>query len=738
MRLLRITSGPHDVYGIPSSISDSNTFDPVDLSTTWFPSITSFPPEFELVEFYHITPPYAILSHTWEDDEVVFQDMQYPGIAKAKKGFAKLSGACQLARSNGFSYIWIDCCCINKESSAELSEALNSMYQYYADSEVCYAYLSDVQGHENPRSHISMFKWCRWFTRGWTLQELIAPSRLVFYDKHWLQIGTRFDLHDVITAITRIPTQVLLGDSSGISIAKKMSWAALRQTTRPEDLAYSLLGIFGVNMPPLYGEGLTNAFMRLQLQIINTSDDRSIFAWAAGRNDPDLDSRGLFARSPSDFRYSRNVGMSNWNFVNKDSSFAMTNSGLRIHLPLRLASPGGDKSRFLALLHCRDERSQRHLAVHLQNISGQRYVRCQADQLVLDPGPLPEPEDVQQVDVKEGSKKFTGLQLDVKWSLPSSWSCTQWYHVWTEELLWGRATVQPREITLYDQDRMLLVFESSDYAFAAVVQVSDSMLLTNVVTEPRLDRSWSKLGPPSSDKLGRPSLFYIVQNVHSSPVPSSYFDEGTQSQVCRIVKPFPQDELVTVTVYKTPHKAKWNLDISLASQYPTIIKDLTSPDLGFMVQIRSRDFRFKKVLPTDFFLERHSARDIYVSIDTNENAFRIVLLECLDIYFPVWVAITLGVQDAKSWWELVFLVTESEATLENILGRGRETRRWEGDKEPEDPFYQPTDPETGTVTSSSILGKIRTGQKDQSTLQPGSHWAIIEVDYNFSGPKPDL
>ncbi|THU95434.1 HET-domain-containing protein [Dendrothele bispora CBS 962.96] len=238
---------------------------------------------FLLQEFYTDVPPYAILSHTWGKREVTFQDMQNTDAIKTREdlqaGWSKVKKACEHAHNYSFEWIWIDSCCINKESSAELSEALNSMYQYYEDAEVCYVYLSDVSGKEDPRDPSSTFRVSRWFKRGWTLQELLAPSHVVFLDKNWADLGTRQSLRDAISAITLVPVEVFEGkDIAEFSIAQRMSWAAFRETTRPEDQAYSLMGIFGVNMPPIYGEGGPKAFMRLQQEIIKISDDRSIFA----------------------------------------------------------------------------------------------------------------------------------------------------------------------------------------------------------------------------------------------------------------------------------------------------------------------------------------------------------------------------------------------------------------------------------------------------------------------------
>lgn len=229
------------------------------------------------------TGDYAILSHTWgaEEDEVTFQDLQEPDERSKKKGWSKILGCCEQAKSDGIDWVWIDTCCIDKRSSAELSEAINSMYAWYRDSAVCYVFLEDVPplAPGFPRNE---FQDARWFTRGWCLQELIAPSKVEFYAKHWTDIGTRWSLHETIRDITGIPSSVLL-DGDGLqkgSIAQKMSWASQRRTTRDEDEAYCLLGILDVNMPLLYGEG-RKAFRRLLSEILREHEDYSFLLWTA-------------------------------------------------------------------------------------------------------------------------------------------------------------------------------------------------------------------------------------------------------------------------------------------------------------------------------------------------------------------------------------------------------------------------------------------------------------------------
>lgn len=233
-----------------------------------------------LEHFQGEIPPYAILSHRWDKQEVSFQDMSRPDVT-ALLGYAKLSAACDFSRSQSLRYLWMDTCCIDKSSSAELSEAINSMYLWYTAAFLCIVYLSDVE--KGPDCTKQLEK-SQWFRRGWTLQELIAPLNVRFVDKAWKYIARKANMVDILSHITTIDRNVLLtGDMRSVSVATKMSWASVRETTRPEDRAYSLMGIFGVNMPTIYGEG-DHAFIRLQEEIMKKTDDQSIFAWNLIRN----------------------------------------------------------------------------------------------------------------------------------------------------------------------------------------------------------------------------------------------------------------------------------------------------------------------------------------------------------------------------------------------------------------------------------------------------------------------
>lgn len=236
---------------------------------------------------------------------------------------------------------------IDKRSSAELQEAINSMFNWYANAAVCYCYLSDVSMSDRIENRwIEAFGRSRWFTRGWTLQELLAPTNVLFYDADWAEIGSKTELCEDINTITDIPSHALTGASrlDSFSIAEKMRWASARNTTRIEDQAYSLLGIFDVNMPLLYGEG-HRAFRRLQEEIIRSSTDQSIFAWA----DPkaSLYTRsGLFAHTPAVFASSKALQPSA--SVSKDP-FTITNKGLEIRLPM--APLDDDKDLWRAVFH---------------------------------------------------------------------------------------------------------------------------------------------------------------------------------------------------------------------------------------------------------------------------------------------------------------------------------------------------------------------------------------------------
>lgn len=315
-----------------------------DSSTMRLLNVHTFAFEEFVGEVGNGVPPYAILSHTWGPEEVTFKDYtEQLGESCVEKRYDKIRGCCRLAESEGFHYAWIDTCCIDKSSSAELSEAINSMFQWYRDAAICYAYLSDVDGSKDPceladgdnqANDGSSFAGSRWFTRGWTLQELLAPSEVVFLAADWSEIGTKKSLRAVVSQITRISETVLLECRwDEYSVAQKMSWAAGRQTTRLEDAAYCLMGLFDVNMPLLYGEG-RKAFSRLQQQILQRSEDHSIFAWSY----PDDEHShtlmsGMMAPSPEYFKDASQIQTMNRD-DDYEGPFEVVNQLVRLRLRL--------------------------------------------------------------------------------------------------------------------------------------------------------------------------------------------------------------------------------------------------------------------------------------------------------------------------------------------------------------------------------------------------------------------
>ncbi|KAK5724497.1 hypothetical protein LTR15_004542 [Elasticomyces elasticus] len=277
---------------------------------------------------------YSILSHCWsqnsQNPEVTHQAFLSGSYKVDGAGYQKILRCCELSKSRGEKYTWIDTCCVDKTSSAELSETINSsfvlpVFAWYQDSAECYVFMDDLAveslpeideidtegrwrqglGHANI-TDVTAFTENRWFSRGWTLQELLAPGSVLFYNHDTRYLGTKSDLAPLISHATGIHIPVIKGVERVIdaSIARRMSWASARRTTRQEDTAYCLLGIFDVNMPLLYGEG-QNAFKRLQEAIIRLSRDQSIFAWGLNDHQPYL--KSVLAHTPSAFRGSGNI-----------------------------------------------------------------------------------------------------------------------------------------------------------------------------------------------------------------------------------------------------------------------------------------------------------------------------------------------------------------------------------------------------------------------------------------------
>jgi hypothetical protein len=234
--------------------------------------------DFELISFDDDNPPpYAILSHTWTDGEEVTYSELVASKGKHKSGYAKIRFCGERAAQDGLQYFWVDTCCIDKSSSNELSTAINSMFRYYQRAAKCYVYLQDVQVPEEITDAISWedaFRRSRWFTRGWTLQELLAPDDIEFFSKQGKRLGSRVSLERMIHEITEIPVQALRGHLFEFSIDERMRWAEKRKTTVKEDKSYCLLGIFKVFIPLIYGEGEAYATLRLKEEIEKRREGR--------------------------------------------------------------------------------------------------------------------------------------------------------------------------------------------------------------------------------------------------------------------------------------------------------------------------------------------------------------------------------------------------------------------------------------------------------------------------------
>ncbi|KAI1171956.1 hypothetical protein F4777DRAFT_582418 [Nemania sp. FL0916] len=320
----------------------------------------------ESMKLEEFTPPhlpkYAILSHTWGEDEVTFRefcDLESLELSQKKGGREKIRMTCELAADRDIPYAWVDTCCIDKSSSAELSEAINSMFEWYRlSAENLYV--------------------CRWFRRGWTLQELLAPTVLEFYDSEWnlRVLKSDPDAIEQLSRMTGIRQRVLQFTDRiwNTDVGERMSWASQRETTRLEDQAYCLFGIFQVNMPMLYGEG-TRAFQRLQEEIIKNNHDMSIFCWEVNHTQPKY--RGFLARSPAEFASYPDLTLSSRDHVlwSRQSleDFSITNKGIRIHAEIVQISYG---DQHMATLKCSIASFSNVILIPIRHYQDNVYVRA--------------------------------------------------------------------------------------------------------------------------------------------------------------------------------------------------------------------------------------------------------------------------------------------------------------------------------------------------------------------------
>ncbi|KAF7534084.1 hypothetical protein G7054_g6541 [Neopestalotiopsis clavispora] len=370
--------------------------------------------------------PYAILSHTWgrqlkeeadgtlvwggEDDEILFADVGKTDTSEKKPdAWKKIQKACQAAQQQQCNYLWVDTCCFNKESSAELDESINAMFAWYQQSKVCLVYLADLEV-DSVQVQEDDEKQCRWFKRGWTLQELIAPKKVDFYNRDWKKVGSRDKLVDILHEITEIDCEALTGEVSCLSftVAQRMKWAACRDTKRPEDRAYSLLGLFGVQMSLIYGIGAKAAFHRLQKEIIQTTTDMTVFAWNPSKSSDDSPDRSsqedgpfssMLADSPDQFEESPEMKS-----MELEGHFSITNRGVSLDAStLRIVPKGTQEYKHESIQESNHESNQqsrqelnaqtRHplvfligytdkhdhmicFGVYLQKIGSANYARC--------------------------------------------------------------------------------------------------------------------------------------------------------------------------------------------------------------------------------------------------------------------------------------------------------------------------------------------------------------------------
>ena len=344
------------------------------------------------------TPKYAILSHRWQTptEEVSYDDFN----AERKRlagGWFKIKDCCHMALLQDLQYCWIDTCCINKDSSAEESRSINSMYAWYGRATETFVYLDDVHCSSlTTADSTNELQNSRWFTRGWTLQELIAPTKVTFFNSRWESLGTKDELCSLLEKITSIPEGVLCNKISphDCSIAQRMFWAADRETTEPEDQAYCLIGLFDVNMPLIYGEG-DKAFVRLQEEIVQRSTDQTIFAWS----DDQLE-KGILAPSPRCFKNKYGNALRGVPDYFPDDpagdSFRLGNAGLLIDFvlipwamntylaPLRCYASGpdgADPTQRLCLILRRTKMDDRYVRIRLDDtdLVLHRYLRVPKD-----------------------------------------------------------------------------------------------------------------------------------------------------------------------------------------------------------------------------------------------------------------------------------------------------------------------------------------------------------------------
>lgn len=383
-------------------------------------------------------PPYAILSHTWAEEEVSFHEFQELNEKIVRKrGFAKVHRFCQVAREHGYRYSWVDTVAIDKRSSAELSEAINSMYQWYSHADLCIIYLGDLSSSEDydgPEARRNALEKSRWFGRGWTMQELVACRNRKFFANDWSEITSQDlgeDIIDICAKVTGICATALRHERKleKFCIAERMSWASRRVTMRPEDRAYSLIGVFGVSLSVIYGEGLERAFRRLQDEIMKTSFDQTLFAWRSHRK-----SSGLLAKTPADFADTPPLGRWHPAVI---MPFSMTNVGMSIRPRLFTRGPTLQDDTIQVVIQCdvKTEEGWMLLLIRLKRITDCRsylngkyhtaWRRVNCDTWDLGPrGELGDPQDLLILEDEHSSLVSTSLEEDENRREEKAWGRT--------------------------------------------------------------------------------------------------------------------------------------------------------------------------------------------------------------------------------------------------------------------------------------------------------------------------
>ncbi|KAI4210636.1 MAG: hypothetical protein LQ351_006515 [Letrouitia transgressa] len=291
--------------------------------------------------------------------EVTLQDLQRQSLghlrrnAALRASLAKIQGCCARALAAGQRYVWIDSCCIDRTNLFEVSESIRSMFRWYRDAACCFAYLWDVDGNGDAGPPLRRKKsegqeeYSEWFSRGWTLQELLAPQNLLFFDRRWNELGNRRTLAAEVQSATGIPVKYVTdfaNHAHEASVAMKMSWMARRRTTKAEDTAYCLFGIMGVSMDVRYGDG-RKEFLRFQDKIMREPglQDESIFAWRSiyplGYPEGSKHS-GLLAAWPDAFEHSGSVRLRPEKYRSR-GPYGLTKDGLRLPVPLSIAGGAG-------------------------------------------------------------------------------------------------------------------------------------------------------------------------------------------------------------------------------------------------------------------------------------------------------------------------------------------------------------------------------------------------------------